>query len=438
MTRYEPLSLVRVVRDVGAGDADERAARARVAALAAVDHPGLLLPLDVRRDGDAVQVCTARQVAPSLSAAGDGGVSTLGEWVWLVAGVAEALAALHGSGLSHGDVSPGNVLVGERPLLIDLVGPALGRERGTPGFVAPEALHGPGGPAADVYALGCLARAIASPEIATEAHAWTAPLLVEDPAARPPAAAVARGLLRCAAPVRWVPAVDAVASLRAAGAAAATVRDPRAWRWRLRRHAVVAAGVVALTGVGGWLWVSLAPGVDHARVALVAERAGTPSEGASAAESSAGGPSSDSAARSTTDAGVRPTAVVAARDGGDPAGAAVELTGARFDALSTGDGEALAALAVPGSGAWAALEHDARLLAQGATVEGLAPPRVDASVLEQDGTTAEVAVTTTIGAHRLVSADGAATEVGPTVEQAILDLVWDGVEWRVSGVSDAP
>jgi transcriptional regulator with GAF, ATPase, and Fis domain len=72
-------------------------------------------------------------------------------------GVAHALASLHAAGTHHSDVAPGNVVVGPagQVVLTDL-GSLGARGFGTPGFIAPECLRGGGGPAADMFSLGCM------------------------------------------------------------------------------------------------------------------------------------------------------------------------------------------------------------------------------------------------------------------------------------------
>lgn len=136
--------------------------------------------------------------------------------------LADALATAHAHGVVHGDVRPGNVLVGPRGvLLFDFGLPALpdDAERVRPGETAPEVRRGaPPGVPADLYGLGVvLYRALAArppfeaptpwgvigrqererpaPPAPAGLAALVSALLDPDPARRPPSAAAVRDAL---------------------------------------------------------------------------------------------------------------------------------------------------------------------------------------------------------------------------------------------------
>ncbi len=112
----------------------------------------------------------------------------------IAADLGHALAHIHGHGLVHHDVKPANVLLAEedgRAVLLDLGLATRGSgiaARGTPRYLAPEALAGGGDQRADLYALGATLFELAEgrPPFAASGAALVRSILEEEPALTAP------------------------------------------------------------------------------------------------------------------------------------------------------------------------------------------------------------------------------------------------------------
>ncbi|MFJ4844604.1 bifunctional serine/threonine-protein kinase/ABC transporter substrate-binding protein [Streptomyces sp. NPDC088733] len=163
------LAAVKVIRAESAADEEFRVRFAREAELARRVGSPWVVPV-LGADGTAPEpwLATAFVPGPSLGeAVGEHGPLPPSAVRVLGALLAEALGAVHGAGLVHRDVKPGNVLLAVNgPRLIDFgiaratddtALTASGLVIGTAGFLAPEQARGEGsGPAGDVFALGCV------------------------------------------------------------------------------------------------------------------------------------------------------------------------------------------------------------------------------------------------------------------------------------------
>ncbi|MBT2539312.1 serine/threonine protein kinase [Streptomyces sp. ISL-44] len=122
--------------------------------------------IDAEADGTPPWLATLYVPGPSLSeAVARRGPLPVPAVLWLVAGVAEALQAIHGAGIVHRDLKPSNVLLAaDGPRVIDFgislasdttAGTATGSAIGTPQYMSPEqASAGEVTAASDVFALG--------------------------------------------------------------------------------------------------------------------------------------------------------------------------------------------------------------------------------------------------------------------------------------------
>jgi predicted ATPase/serine/threonine protein kinase len=170
----ERVVALKVVAPELAGEAGARERLLREARLAAsLDHPHVLPVYEVA-DAEGMVVLAMRWVEGRTLAQLLAGEGPLGpeRATRIVAQLAEALAAAHAIGLTHRDVKPANVLITgetgrEHAYLADFglarraaASAAVTREAGflgTVGYAAPEQIRGDTvGPAADLYALGCV------------------------------------------------------------------------------------------------------------------------------------------------------------------------------------------------------------------------------------------------------------------------------------------
>lgn len=183
-----------------------------VAAASAVVHPGTVPVLDASTTAATPYLVMPRIEGTTIKHQFQAALTPLPVALWLVRQVAAALEAMHAAGWVHGDVKPENVIVGPRGhvTLIDLgfatrvQSVSRNTDRGTPWYVAPEALAGDTAatPAWDVFALGrllwqWLTRIEPVPEPVLHPIAELVEQMVSNqPSRRPSAAAVAKRLLR--------------------------------------------------------------------------------------------------------------------------------------------------------------------------------------------------------------------------------------------------
>jgi len=372
-SRYVELHVLPAVLD------DELARRLDV--LRAVRHPHLGQLLDASQIAPG-RIALLVEHVPGLTVAEIRAARvalTDGEGVTLAVPVLQALAALHGAGLVHGPVTASSVVVRPdgRPVLVDLRGAVLG-----------------------------------SGSVDGDVRRWLSTLVALLPVAEldrlvvPPGGRTLRQLLEeslradvdvdaligaCFAVAEpealHLPDAGALAGadlVRSASrralptrAAAQRARGPRTW--------AVAAAAALVVAAGGW-------GISH-RTAGAAERP-------------------------------------------DPVAAAVALSHARSEVISSGVAAALDGVEVPGGPAHRA-DVDLLESLRGRAVEGLdVEVRSAAPAGRMGSDVARVELRSAVTAHVVVGADGTRTRVAASPESAVvLELRWTDGGWRVWEVS---
>jgi tetratricopeptide (TPR) repeat protein len=178
-------------------------------AMAAVRHANVVSVFQAGRAGSSTFLAMERIDGEPLSRWLEGGPSTAAR-LDVFARIARGLAAIHGAGLTHRDVKPGNILVdGDgTPKLADFGLAVRGDSdeiAGTPAYMAPEVrADGRAGPAADQYSFSVSLDEAFPGRRGRAVSAIVARGTRDDPADRwPDMAAVAERLERASRPRRW-------------------------------------------------------------------------------------------------------------------------------------------------------------------------------------------------------------------------------------------
>ncbi|WP_062073462.1 hypothetical protein [Demequina sediminicola] len=386
--------------------------RDRARALGGLGSPDILVPhrISVRSDGtviadvpmvDGQDIAELSRVRAPLDAT---------ECVWLGVRVARAVARLHASALIHGDISPSNVVVGPRGIvLVDTLAPLCEDENGTMGFRAPEVIAGAASFASDVYSLGRLLRWSASESALASVQAVTRTMVDPDANLRPvmeDVPALLRGVGTEQA-IKPTAQLDIASHVRSQ-AGVRTSKIPSGRWWRARRWSLRLATAMGVVAAATAAFLLMLPD-DEASVALPVAAAAEPAPVASGLAASGG-----------------------ATEG--PGEAALRLTQERFDALATADASQLETLVVAGSGVAGTLATIGDDLREGnLRYDGLAVTLGDAAILSAGETTAEVSVTYEVSAHS-VSRAGVREAIPGYVETAVLVLDRTPTGWKVSEV----
>ena len=199
---------VKVIRAELATDREFRTQfRQEVAAAQKVSGPFTALVADADPDAPEPWLATEYVDGPSLAEAVDSnGPLLINKVLWLAAGLAESLIAIHAAGVVHRDIKPSNVvLTDDGPRLIDFgiswaawASAKPGWSFGSPAFMSPEhALGHALGPPSDIFGLGAVLTFAATGQGPFGAGSSAALIyrLVNSPARLDPLPAELRGLI---------------------------------------------------------------------------------------------------------------------------------------------------------------------------------------------------------------------------------------------------
>lgn len=469
--------------DGGAAGPPEAGLRREVQVLSALDHDHLVRVHRVVRvqgvgAGPGLLLDYAAGGSVTDLVAGHGRLGP-GETVTVLTPIARALAYLHAHGFTHGDVSPGNVLLTAqgKPLLSDLgvarmvADPAEASAAGTDGFRDPapvDAVRAGMQPESDVYSLAavgwyCLTGRVPGPS----AERPPLPLLVpgvpaalaaaleaglnEDRRLRPPAAELAAAVYRSAEPVPVDLSVSVhptvIPQLLTRRSLPRNAKERRAGRLRSglsgirrrrragrrRRPMGMPAGLALVLAAGGVLAAAWLLGGVRAPVSFPAFGQTSVADGAGAVP--AAPPSGEAPEREA--AAVHPD-LRALLDSKDPEDAVRGLARLRALALSSGDFGLLQEVNVPSSPAAQAdgaissrLSESGHVLADFTT----ALTQVKASP-EGSPTRAVVAITAVPSAYQERDAAGTVVAEAAAGSEVRLQLVLVPVDgrWRIQDI----
>lgn len=412
------------------------------------------------------------------------GVLTPGELVTVLCPVARALHDLHGLGLVHGDLSPGNVLLTAegKPLIADLGMSRLAGHAGdevwaTESWAAPEVLAGGSPiPASDVYSLGAIAwraltgappepaalrpdLAVLAPEVSAQLRDLVTAALAHTHSARPLPGEFAITLWQCAtpepAPVQGSPARRAAVAAPSSNGADALTRRIRAQAAADAKHVVTESTEGGRRVSTKARWLLAAAAVLGGALALGVTGVGSgPSSGPTRAaergptttSAKQPGPARPGTARASQAAtGDKPAAMATGQPrapakslGAHPVRVIQHLVAARAAAWTRGEQDRLAAAELAGSPAYRRDSRDLRAAAsQQVRYDGLKFTVRSAQVHPGAGDVVEVTATIDRSAYDVVSAQARRTVPAATGQRADLSVQWTESGWRVVDWAEA-